>query len=330
MSDLRQLVRSVTQDRGLLWLLRRETADPAHFMAFTHDARVIYRTHEQVTALDKDAEADVYSASGNDNAVLRTPSANAAISSRASNIGFAVPINQAVANLEQLKASGRVSRGFIGVYLTDVTPAFQQTLGLPVSHGALVQDLTLRSPGDRAGLRPYDVIIEVDGRPVTTNEELIHEISARQPGTVARLEVIRDGRRFTMPIKLAERPRRGEEVEAPDPLPDRGRGRAQEPRLQPALGVSVREMDRGFMGRLDIPESVRGVVVSRVDPTGAAFGVLRRGCVIMEINRRSIRSVAPRTSVPAFKEKTARNSISDCSRKPTSAFARPAFACCRD
>ena len=218
---------------------------------------------------------------------------NSAISSRASNIGFAVPINEAVANLEQLKVSGRVSRGFIGVYLTDVTPAFQQALGLSVGHGALVQDLTEGSPGDRAGLRAYDVIVEVEGRPVTTNEELVREISARQPGTVARLEVVRDGRRYTLPVKLAERPRRGDEVDEPTaPLSDRGRVRPQERRTQPALGVSVRELDRAFAGRLDIPDSVQGVVVSRVEPTGAAFGILRRGCVLMEINRQAIRSVA--------------------------------------
>ena len=217
---------------------------------------------------------------------------NSAISSRASNIGFAVPINQAIAILEQLKTRGRVSRGFIGVFLTDVTPALQQTLGLSVTQGALIQDLTPRSPAERAGLKAYDVIVEVEGQPVTTNEELIRDISARQPGTVAKLDVIRDNRRFTVPVKLAERPPRGGELDEPNEnLPDRSRP-ASPGRAQPALGLTVRDMDRGFMGRLEIPETVHGVVVSRVEPTGAAFGILRRGCVIMEINRRPIRSVA--------------------------------------
>src|SRR5207247_4012679 len=77
---------------------------------------------------------------------------NAAISSRASNIGFAVPINQASAILPQLKAKGRVSRGFIGVMLTDVTADLQRSLRLPVSKGALVQDITPDSPAERAGI----------------------------------------------------------------------------------------------------------------------------------------------------------------------------------
>ena len=72
---------------------------------------------------------------------------NSAISSRASSIGFAVPINQAVAVLPQLKTSGRVSRGFIGVTLTDVTPALQRALGLTVSRGAIVQDVSAELAG---------------------------------------------------------------------------------------------------------------------------------------------------------------------------------------
>ena len=89
-----------------------------------------------------------------------------------------------------------MSRGFIGVTLTDVTPALGA--GPAVAEGAMVQDVTPRSPAERAGLRPYDVIVEVEGRRVTSNEELIRYISARQPGTVAKLDVLREGRRQTM------------------------------------------------------------------------------------------------------------------------------------
>jgi serine protease Do len=217
---------------------------------------------------------------------------NSAISSRASNIGFAVPINQAVAILPQLKTRGRVSRGFIGVELTDVTPALQRSLNLTVSSGALVQDVKAASPAERAGLKPYDIIVEVEGRQVLDNEELIRDISARQPGTVTRLEIVREGRRQMMTIKLAERPARDEDRADADPLGNRGRPRPQEPATDVPLGVSVRELDRSFVGRLEIPSALQGVVVSRVDPTGSAYQQLRRGFVILEINRHPIRSVA--------------------------------------
>jgi serine protease Do len=219
---------------------------------------------------------------------------NSAISSRASNIGFAVPINQAVAILPQLKTRGKVSRGYMGVLLTDVTPALQRSLNLGVAHGALVQDVTSGSPAERAGLHTYDVILEVDGRPIDTNEALIRDISARQPGTVARLEVVRESRRFTVPVKLAERPARDEpDQDDPDVLGHTQRQRAPEPPPAVPLGLLVRELDRTFIGRLEIPDTIQGVIVSRVDPTGAAFSAaIRRGFIILEINRRPVRTVA--------------------------------------
>jgi serine protease Do len=217
---------------------------------------------------------------------------NSAISSRASNIGFAVPINQATAILPQLKTHGRVSRGFIGVGLTDVTPALQRALNLSVSKGAMVQDVTPASPADRAGLRPYDIVVDVEGRPVLNNEELIRNISSRQPGSVARLEVLRDGRRQGLQVKLAERPAR-ERAGAGEGLGGQPPRQRQPDPTETPLGLSVREIERSVVGRLEIPDSVSGVVITRVDPTGAGFqALLRRGFIIMEINKRAVSSVA--------------------------------------
>jgi serine protease Do len=214
---------------------------------------------------------------------------NSAISSKASNIGFALPINQAVAVLPQLRSTGRVSRGFIGVTLTDVTPLLQKALNLAVADGALVQEVTPRSPGERAGLKPYDVIVEVEGRPIGSDQALIENISARQPGTPARLEIVREGKRQTLTVKLAERPIYGEEPAAP--------GRSDDQAAQPAggqasIGITVRERDQSVVGRAEIPEEIEGVMVWRVDPTGASRRVLDRGDVILEINRRPTRTVA--------------------------------------
>jgi serine protease Do len=213
---------------------------------------------------------------------------NSAISSRATNIGFAVPINQAIAIIPQLKARGRVSRGFVGLVLTDVTPDLQRSLGLSVSRGALVQDVSGDSPAERAGLKPYDVILAVDGRNVFTNDELIRDISGRQPGTIARLELLRDGRRQTSQVKLTERPG----LDDPRGLPG-ARPASPPPGTDPPLGLIVRDLDPGFARRMEIPIAVQGVVVMRVDPAGAAFApAMRRGFVIMEINRQPVRSVA--------------------------------------
>jgi serine protease Do len=184
-----------------------------------------------------------------------------------------------------------VARGFVGVVLTDVTPTLQRSLNLGVSRGALVQDVTDGSPADRAGVRPYDVIVQLDGRDIVTNEELIRDVSGRQPGTVVRLEVVRESRRSTVTVKLAERPLRVDD-ERRDGLGDR-RPRPLPPPVDVPLGMTVRELDRGVVGRLDIPDSVEGVIVARVDPGAEAFAAqVRRGFVIIEINRRPVRSAA--------------------------------------
>jgi serine protease Do len=216
---------------------------------------------------------------------------NAAVSSRTSSIGFAVPINQAVAILPQLKASGRVSRGYMGVLLTDVTPALQSALNLTVTRGALVMDFTPASAGERSGLRVYDVVVAVEGEEISGNEDLIRYISGRQPGSVIRVQLARDGRHLTLPVRLTERPRASNR-DSDDSLAGSRERPTPPPAPEAPLGLTVRELDRGFAGRQEIPDSVQGVIVSRVDPTGAAFSApVRRHFIITEINRRPIRSV---------------------------------------
>ena len=209
---------------------------------------------------------------------------NAAISSRASNIGFAVPINQASAILPQLREKGRVSRGYIGVSLRDVDPDLQRSLGLRTAEGALVEDVTPGSPGARAGLRPYDLIVAVDGKPVDGNDALVGLVASREPGTTATLQVVRDGRPMNVPVKLAERPQR-DRSDAP-------RGERPQPSSNPRsspLGMSVREMDDEDRQR--VPDGVDGLVVTRVEAMGPAFDAeIERGHVLLEINRRPVRS----------------------------------------
>ena len=212
---------------------------------------------------------------------------NAAISQRASNIGFAVPINEASAILPQLKADGRVSRGFMGVGLTDVDPDLQRSLKLGTVHGALVQDVSAGSPGERAGLRPYDLITGIDGKRVATNDEIIREVARLGPGTVTRLQVQRDGRQEVLNVRLGERPSR----QPSSPSESNGHTVLRASGGWP-LGLDVRDLDRDIVRRLRLPEGVSGVVVTKVDPLSAAWDAgIQRDYVVMEINRRPVTSV---------------------------------------
>ena len=215
---------------------------------------------------------------------------NAAISSRASNIGFAVPINGAAAVLPQLRARGKVSRGYMGVALRDVDADLERSLNLSVSHGAVVQDVTDGSPADRAGLRPYDVVVAIDDKGVSNEDQLIREIAGRAPGSAAHLRFVRDGHEQSATVKLAERPQR-------DSADSRGDSAAPSDRVKAdqdvALGLSVRDLDRQTVERLDLAKDTHGVLITRVEPLSSSFDSgIERGTVILEINRQRVTSAA--------------------------------------
>jgi serine protease Do len=217
---------------------------------------------------------------------------NAAISSRASSIGFAVPINGATSILPQLKARGRVSRGYMGVALRDVDLDLERSLKLTTRSGALVQDVTPGSPADRAGLRAYDVIVSLDDHAVRTDDQLIREISARAPGTAARLGLLRDGHDETLLVRLAERPARDRNESRSDQTPQPA-DRSKNDLDTVMLGLNVRDLDRQTMERLELPRQTKGVLITRVEPLSPSFdGGIERGTVLLEINRQRVESVA--------------------------------------
>jgi serine protease Do len=216
---------------------------------------------------------------------------NAAISSRASSIGFAVPINGASTVLPQLRARGRVSRGYMGVGLRDVDADLEQSLKLPIDHGALVQDITAGSPADRAGVRPYDVITSLDDRTIANDDQLIREIASRAPGSAARLHLLRDGHDETLVVKLSERPARERADKADAPVGPPERSKSDPDGL--LLGLTVRDIDRATADRLELPRQMRGVLISRVEAMSSSFdGGIERGTVLLEINRQAVPSVA--------------------------------------
>lgn len=212
---------------------------------------------------------------------------NSAISRQASNIGFAVPINQARAILPQLKKIGRVERGYIGITLRDVDPDLQSSLKLARATGALVQDVKPGSPAARVGLRPYDVIVSFDGKPVLAQDRLSRDIAERQPGSAARLEYVRDGRTHNVTVRLAERPKEGGGRLTPS------QERTTQRTGPGELGLSLIEVNDSNAHRFDFPSGMTGLLVERVEPLSVAYdGGIDRGTMILEINRQPVNSIA--------------------------------------
>ena len=143
-------------------------------------------------------------------------------SGRAEGVGFAIPINSARRSLEELIATGRVEYPYVGVYLEDITPRRARQLGYPPARGALVERVADDSPADRAGLRGGsierfldgiastaggDLIVAVNGEPVTSADDLVRTLAERfDPGDVAAFTIFRGDDRRTVRIRLEERP----------------------------------------------------------------------------------------------------------------------------
>jgi serine protease Do len=121
-------------------------------------------------------------------------------------IGFAIPVNLAKDVLAQLRATGKVVRGYLGVSVGPVPEDLRQARGLTARQGALVAEVAPRSPAAAAGLQPGDVIVAFQGEPVANPHDLTRRVAATPPGTAAKLELLRNGARQNLEARLARLP----------------------------------------------------------------------------------------------------------------------------
>ncbi len=134
---------------------------------------------------------------------------NTAIYSRSGGslgIGFAIPVSIARNVLEQLVASGEVTRGWVGVEIQDITPELAESFGLGDTHGALIAGVLRASPADRAGIRPGDVLIAVDGNDIADPKAMLDLVAALAPGRKAQFRVRRSGREVELEVEVGRRP----------------------------------------------------------------------------------------------------------------------------
>jgi serine protease Do len=201
---------------------------------------------------------------------------NTAINPRANTIGFAVPINMAKQILPQLRESGAVVRGWLGVGVQPLTPELARSFEREESSGALVAQVTPGSPADEAGVKRGDVIVGYRGQPIPSPRELTRAVSTTPVGEEVPLEIVRDGKARTLRVEI---------------------GRLEEPALvtrradvrggSDAFGLRVRDLRAPERERLGLEAG--GVVVSKVEPDGpAAEAGIRSGDVILELDREPV------------------------------------------
>jgi serine protease Do len=209
-----------------------------------------------------------------------------AISTKGRNIGFAIPVNFAKEIVGQLAGHGRVVRGFLGLTPEQITENHAKVLQLASTKGVLVAEVSMQSAAQQAGIQRYDVITEIEGRPVLDKDDFRRKVAQAKPGEEISLKGIRNGQPVEFRAEIRERPAAAQTEVRPEPEAPKG---PIESRMGRA-GISVQELTDQHRRMYRAQGS--GVIIVEVDPISpAADAGLSVGDVILEINRHPIRSL---------------------------------------
>ncbi len=195
-------------------------------------------------------------------------------------VSFSVPINLAMVKVDQLKTSGRVSYGMIGVAIQGVRREDAQNLGLPQVSGALVNGVTPGSGADKAGVQPRDVILAYNGQTIDQQSDLPQLVGNTKPGAIAQLKVFRDGKTLTLPVTVGELPREKATLAS---LNVGGQAKSKNP-----LGIVVDDITAEQRKQLGMKDQ-NGVVIA--DINGAARrSPLQPGDIVLMVGRKPVKS----------------------------------------
>jgi serine protease Do len=197
-------------------------------------------------------------------------------------VGFAIPVDMARGIMQQIVKNGKVTRGYLGIYIEPVSPDLAKAFNLPTTDGALVGDVTKDGPAAKAGLQRGDVIVALDGKTVEDYQTLRLQIASTPPGQTVHLEIQRGTAKQAISVTLGELPDTPEAAAAP--------GSDQTP--SSLAGVQVQALTADIAQQLGLPAETHGVVVTDVDESStAAEAGLARGDVIQEVNRQPVATV---------------------------------------
>ena len=220
-------------------------------------------------------------------------------------IGFAVPATTIQSIVEQLKATGTVDRGWLGVQIQDFTPELASSMNVEAK-GAIVAEVVNGSPAQRAGFAQGDVIVALNGSDVADSKVLTRQVAALKAGDDARFTVLRDGSRRDLTATIEKRD------------PDRLASSSEPPSAQPSsLGMSLMPINPAVRQQYELDDDVAGVVVASVDPDGeAARKGLRSGDVIKRVGSQPVRLPSDVSRGIEEAKRMGRNSVMMLVEKP--------------
>ena len=210
-------------------------------------------------------------------------------------IGLAIPAEAAKPVIDALRRGQRPERGYLGVGLQPLDENIAESLGLPKDRGEIVRSVVPGEAAARAGVQQGDVIVKVGGRDVTPDETVSYLIANSGVGSRVPVEIIRDGRRQTLQVQVGQRPTDEELARQAGGGEDGDQALGEETPVAPgtALGLSMQSLNEQIIRALNLPAGTRGVVITSIDPgSDAAEKGIRRGDVILSVNRQPVTSPA--------------------------------------
>ncbi len=193
-------------------------------------------------------------------------------------IGFAIPSNMVRTVMESLVKTGKVVRGWLGVTIQKVTPELAKQFSIAEEQGALVGDVVEGGPAEKAGVRRGDIVIEYDGKKIEEPYMLRNMVANSAPGETHEVTVLRGNRSERIRITIGELPADQQQAAAGD-------------YANALRGVSVQDITPDISKKLNIPGRIKGVIVSDIDESSPAAGILARGDIIQEVNRERVSDI---------------------------------------
>lgn len=197
-------------------------------------------------------------------------------------LSFAVPIDMAMQIGKQLRAEGKVKRGWIGVTIQDITRELAQSFGMQKPHGALISDILPSGPAAKSELKVGDVVVEYDGQPIDLSSDLPPRVGLTAPGTRVRLAVVRGGKTQQVWVTIGELPEEKSMAQQQDDAPAKSQNKS-------VAGLGVNDLTPVQKKQLGINY---GVIVNELRNGPAARAGLRPGDVILEIGGKTVKNVA--------------------------------------